>query len=297
MFVQENSLKEVKSYFSSKLANKFSRTEIKLIVKLIVIKRLSINSLSYFNAVDIRFSESDLLYFRNVANRLLDNEPFQYVLGEVEFYNLELNIDERALIPRPETEELVDWLIESVKKNDTPRILDLCAGSGCIALALKSTIKDAEIVAVELSQSALDLIEDNCEKTELVVDFQKMDVLDKEGYSLFEEASFDIWVSNPPYIPEVDKAMMHENVLDYEPHMALFVDDEDPLLFYRIIAEQAQTYLKPGGWLYFEIHEGLAEKMHGMLHDLQFVNIELRKDLQEKDRMMRAQLVISQHES
>ena len=297
MFVKGNNLKDVKAYFSSKLADKFSQSEINLMIKLIVCKRLDVSQSEYLIGHNLLFSESDLLYVREVVQRLLNNEPFQYILGEVEFYGVELKVDKRALIPRPETEELVDWVVMCENMPPDARILDLCAGSGCIAFAIKSQVPDGTITAVEYSDDALALIEENCQKTGLDIGQQSMDVLNKEEYSRFEKFSFDVWVSNPPYIPERDKELMHKNVLEHEPHMALFVEDDDPLVFYRCIAEQARVYLKDQGWLYFEIHEGLAEDVIGMLRMLEFVNIELRKDLQGKDRMVRAQTVNSQHES
>ena len=297
MFVKSNRLSDIKSFYHSKLSSLFSENEINLMLKYLSIKRLNLSSVEYINSMDNLLSESDLLYYNFALKRLLKNEPFQYIIGDVEFYGLELNCDSRALIPRPETEELVDWILSSLDKNTTREIADLCAGSGCIALALKSKIPNAEIIAAELSEEAIALIEENCLKTDLRVIPIKMDVLDDEEYSSFEGNSFDCWVSNPPYIPNKDKQMMSENVLDFEPHIALFVEDNDPLIFYSKLAENAKKYLKNNGFLFFEIHEDYSEEMNAMLKEKGFVNIELRKDLQGKARMMRAQNVISNYES
>jgi len=297
MFVQSNRLSEIKTFFHSKLNSSFSENEINLMLKYLTMKRLDIGSVEYINSSNSLLSESDLLYFNFALKRLLKNEPFQYILGDVEFYGLELNCDTRALIPRPETEELVDWVLETIDKQSKLEIADLCSGSGCIALALKSKLPNSEIIAAELSDSAIELIEENSLKTNLRVIPTRMDVLKENDYSIFDSHSFDCWVSNPPYIPNKEKALMAENVLDFEPHMALFVVDNDPLIFYREIASRAKRYLKDGAYLFFEIHEDLGVEMNELLKQKGFVNIELRKDLQGKARMMRGQHVISSHES
>ena len=293
MFVSSNRLSDIKSYYFEKLSSLFSENEINLMVKYLSIKRLGLTNADYLSSNNILLSESDLLYFNFALKRLLKNEPFQYILGDVEFYGLELNCDSRALIPRPETEELVDWVLESVDKKEILNVLDLCSGSGCIAFGLKSKLPNAEVIAAELSEDAIALIKENSLKTNLNIIPLKMDVLSVDDYSDFDIESFDCWVSNPPYIPNKEKSLMEQNVLDFEPHLALFVDDKEPLVFYQAIAEQAKKYLKPGGLLFFEINENYGNEMEKMLSDLGFLNIELRKDLQGKARMMRAQNVIS----
>lgn len=297
MFVQSNRLSDIKSFYHSRLSSIFSENEINLMLKCLTVKRLSISNIEYINSSGDLLSESDLLYYNFALKRILNNEPFQYIIGDVEFYGLELNCDARALIPRPETEELVDWILSTLDKNAKLEIADLCSGSGCIALSLKSKILNAEIIATELSDDAIALVKENCIKTDLRVIPLKMDVLIDTSYSSFAVNSFDCWVSNPPYIPTKDKQMMSENVLGFEPHMALFVEDNDPLIFYSKLAENAKKYLKDYGYLFFEIHEDYGEEMKSMLELKGFVNIELRKDLQGKARMMRAQNVISSHES
>ena len=297
MFVQGNTLKDLKVYFSTKLSDQFSKSELNLMIKLLVIKRLNISKSDYLTGGDIRFSESDLLYFRDVVKGLQDDEPFQYILGEVEFYGVLMRIDKRALIPRPETEELVDWIVSSFDREKNLKGMDLCAGSGCIGFALKSVLKSANVIAVELSEGANNLIDENIEFTGIELNRHQLDVLAEASFDVFEENSFDCWVSNPPYIPENEMSIMAENVLSHEPHMALFVQDDDPLIFYREIASKAKRFLKHGGSIFFEIHEGLGESVIDLLSALGFVNIELRKDLQGKSRMVRAQSVNSQHES
>lgn len=294
MFVQQNTLDGLRSYFSERLSNQFSASEIKLMLKTFVTTRLNISDTEFMLAGDLRFSESDLLYFRSVVKRLQTNEPFQYISGKTEFYGLELLCDKRALIPRPETEELVDWIVQSADKNSELTIVDLCAGSGCIALGLKSKLPKAKVEAWELSQDALDLITENCPFTGLEIESKKVDVL--KINELNSSKLYDLWVSNPPYIPHLERWRMEENVLAFEPEMALFVADDDPFIFYDRIAKAASTQLVDGGWLYFEIHEDFSEEVMHCLTIHGFVNIELRKDLQGKSRMIRAQRVPSPHE-
>ena len=296
MFVAKNDLTSLKQYFSKKLPD-FSSSEINSIVKQLVVKRLDMDESDYLFSSSLLFSESDLLYFRSAVKRLEENEPFQHVLGEVEFYGLILKSDARALVPRPETEELVDWVVNDFRDQSKLRFVDLCAGSGCIALGLKDNFKTSEVTAIELSNDAISLIKENVLKTELSIDVIEADVLELNNLSTFEKASFDCWVSNPPYIPNKDKKMMHQNVLDFEPGMALFVENDLPLIFYSEISKSAQVYLAEYGWLYFEIHESYGEEMVSLLKSIGFVNIELRKDLQGRDRMIKAQKVSSPNES
>ena len=290
MFVKQNNLTEIKSYFKSKLPEN-SKTEINSMVKQLAIKRLCISPSDFLLSDEILLSESDLLYFRNVVKRLQKNEPFQHIVGEVEFYDVVLKSDKRALVPRPETEELVDWVVQSLNPHEDQLILDLCSGSGCIAFALKSALPKVDLKAIELSKDAIALIQENIKFTELDIDIIHADVLNSESYDCFQKFSFDVWVSNPPYIPNSDKKIMHENVLGFEPHMALFVEDDNPLVFYREIALNAKEYLKNNGYLFFEIHESFGSDMITLLETLGFVNIELRKDMQGRARMMRAQSV------
>lgn len=296
MFVQSNSLREMKDYFHDELKY-FSNSEVNLIVKSFTCKRLNISESEYLLSDDILLSESDLLYFKSCLKRLKNNEPFQYILGSVEFYGIELNIDHRSLIPRPETEELVDWVVSSFNGKQNLVFLDLCAGSGCIPLALKSRFQDAQVYASEFSKEAIDLMSENAKLTKLEIAIKEMDVLDYEHYQIFKENTFDCWVSNPPYIPITEKARMEKNVIEHEPHIALFVDDADPFIFYRAIALQATKFLKDAGLLFFEIHEDYSEAIIELLKDFGFVNIELRKDLQGRNRMVKAQNVFSRYES
>lgn len=288
VFVQINSVKAVKSYFKERLKDFFSESEIKFIVKEAVVSRLGLSSSEYLLSDEHLLSESDLLYFRSIVKRLQKNEPFQYILGRTEFFGLEIKTDKRALIPRPETEELVEWITAYFPKDKELHMLDMCTGSGCIALALKSHFITSTITATDISSEALHLAEENTVQLELPLSLLQLDAT-KTEFSNLQKKFYDCWVSNPPYIPISDKQNMAENVLEYEPHIALFVENDDPLLFYRTIGESALQHLKKGGLLFFELHEDLADSSVELMKELGFINLELKKDLQGKDRMLKVE--------
>jgi release factor glutamine methyltransferase len=288
MFVASNKISDLKQYFKQKLTNHYTNSEIKWMFDEIVMQRLKISKTDLLLSKDLRLSESDLLYVRTIVHRLLEHEPFQYIMGEIEFCDLTLKSDERALIPRPETAELVHWIQESfTEKNEALHILDLCTGSGCIAFALKSKFQNALISGLDISHDALNLANENAKFIQMDVNFFKFDLL-KSSILNFPKKSFDCWVSNPPYIPFKDKIKMHSNVLNFEPHIALFVDDQDALIFYRKIATLAKDYLNENGFLFFEIHENLATQVKYLLENYGFSNIEIKQDLQGKNRMIKA---------
>lgn len=285
MFVQSNTLSATKTYFSKKLQEVYSEREIDFFFRFSAIERLKIDEFDLRKMETILLSESDLLYFRSVANRLLNSEPFQHILGNTEFYGLVLLADSRALIPRPETEELVDWIVKDHKSIPLMSIQDLCTGSGCIALALKNEFQDALVQGVDVSQAALDLARSNASFTNLDVSFVQDDVLEvKIGTS-----SWDVIVSNPPYITDDEKRLMHDNVLNFEPHLALFVPNDKALIFYDKIGRYAFEHLNKNGKLYLEINEFFGGETVALLREIGFTKVELRKDLQGKDRMIKAE--------
>ena len=287
MFVVSNTAESVKSYFIERLSKQFSEREIAFFFKESIKKRLKISDTEMILQKEIRFSESDLLFFRSVVKRLQNNEPFQYIIGETFFYELLIRCDERALIPRPETEELVDWIVHSVDKNQELKLLDVCTGSGCIALALKSILKSSAISATDISLDAIALAKKNALLLGLEVTFLQDNALIDES-DLFENDSLNIIVSNPPYIPMKDKVAMEKNVLDFEPHLALFVADESPLVFYKAIAEKAKRLLKTNGLLFFELHENYAIETKTLVESFGFEEVEIKLGLQGKNRMLKA---------
>jgi release factor glutamine methyltransferase len=285
MFVKDNSLLSVKSYFYDRL-NHFSESELKNMWTEIVCKRFNWSRSDLLMNADFRLSESDLLFVRSYVKRLQENEPFQYILGETEFYGLTIKCDKRALIPRPETEELVDWISEN---STVQTIIDICSGSGCIALGLKSYFKNAKVLGVDISQQANDLARENAEINNLEVVFHSEDVFNSDSDFWSSLSNIDLIVSNPPYIPKNEQINMEKNVLDFEPHLALFVSDNSPIIFYERIADLAIQKLRNGGYLYFELHHLFSQQVELYLKKVGFKNIELKNDLQGKIRMLKAQ--------
>lgn len=217
-------------------------------------------------------------------SELMTFKPVQYVTGIASFYGIELVVDSSVLIPRPETEELVKWVIDENQHREGLEILDIGTGSGCIIIALGKNITGSALSASDISEKVLETAKENAEKNSLHVDFRRVDILHE--ISLAGGKSFDIIVSNPPYVRNSEKAFMQRNVLDFEPSRALFVPDDDPLLFYSAIARFAGKYLKKDGKLYLEINENLGNEMLALLSNQGFSDIVLRKDMQGKDRMI-----------
>lgn len=222
------------------------------------------------------------------VKELSQGRPVQYVIGHSEFCGLDIEVREGVLIPRPETEELVAWVIEKAADIEHPRILDVCTGSGCIALALAARVGEASVVAVDISDEALTIARCNAERLQLGVEFIKDDAL--AHLPNIADRKFDIVVSNPPYIPISERESMHVNVVNFEPDIALFVADDDPLIFYREIAVTAKHILADNGYLLFEIHQPLAQQTVDMLRELGYDAVELRNDCFDKPRMICSQL-------
>ncbi|PXY00911.1 peptide chain release factor N(5)-glutamine methyltransferase [Marinifilum breve] len=215
---------------------------------------------------------------------LKDNKPIQYVLGEADFYELKFKVNRHTLIPRPETEELVHAIINENKEANL-NILDIGTGSGCIPICLAKHLTNANVSSVDISPEAIQTATKNAKRNKVQVIFDERDIL---NWEIYEWEQLDIIVSNPPYVTNAEKEKMEKNVLDFEPHTALFVSDHDPLIFYRRIAELAQDHLKKGGRLYFEINENLGREMTVLLEQKGFSSIQVRKDINGKDRMMSA---------
>ena len=237
---------------------------------------------------------------RDALERLQQNEPVQYIINKASFYGMELYVDKNVLIPRPETEELVDWLVNDVKNAGTPvfergpmqadvtrqlKILDIGTGSGCIALALKKVMPKAEVWGCDISEEALNVARRNGAALDIRVDFQGINFLDAEQQTFLP--SVDLIVSNPPYVPLRDKKTMQRNVVDHEPHTALFVPDDDALVFYKAIAQFAKKRLHQGGTIYLEIHEELGNAVAQLFKSEGYSPVEIKKDMQGKERMVK----------
>jgi release factor glutamine methyltransferase len=227
---------------------------------------------------------------QTAVTALLSHQPVQYVTGTSWFYGMELQVNPHVLIPRPETEELVEWIVQDVRTAQltTPHILDIGTGSGAIPIAIKKELPTAIVQAVDVSEGALETAKENAALQKLAVTFELVDILNKQAWAHLPV--FDIIVSNPPYICQHESADMQEQVVSYEPSLALFVPDEDALLFYREIGLMAKEKLRTGGALYFEINEAFGKETAALLEGMGYVNVEIRKDLFGKDRMVKGVL-------
>jgi len=234
---------------------------------------------------DKEFSEDEISIWTIILEKLKTQIPIQYILGTTHFYGSEFMVDENVLIPRPETEELVDWIVKlnsKTSKKKNLRILDIGTGSGCIAISLAKNIPNSEVFAIDVSEKALAVAEKNSKLNTVSVTFLHKNIL--ETTSL--DQKFDIIVSNPPYVRNLEKSEIKPNVLDNEPHLALFVADDDALIFYKKIAELAAANLNPNGQLFFEINQYLGKETQDLLKSLGIKNSELRKDIYGNDRMI-----------
>lgn len=271
--------------FQDELKAIYPQTEIRQFIRLIFEDLLGFSSTDLMIKGDTLLSQEQLEQLTTVLDRLKMHEPIQYILGSTEFYGLIFKVEPGVLIPRPETEELVDWILNDSTVNKS-RMLDIGTGSGCIALALKANSPQVEVQAWDFSAAALGVARKNGQLLNIDVGFKQVDVLHVKPQDV--EGKFSCIVSNPPYVRELEKEMMENNVLDHEPHSALFVDDHDPLIFYRTIAQLGLSILDDNGALFFEINEYLAKEMQLMLENLGYGQVVCRKDLNGKDRMMKA---------
>jgi release factor glutamine methyltransferase len=234
--------------------------------------------------IELGIAESNILLEK--IEELKQQKPVQYITGQAWFCGLEFKVNEQVLIPRPETEELVDWVVRDHRERPGLRVLDIGTGSGCIAVVLGKSLQEPVIMAVDKSPAAIALAVRNAFLHGAEVNFMQLDVLDPESHKGL--GKFDVIVSNPPYVRLSEKDVMKPNVLDHEPHQALFVPDEDPLIFYRAIARIAGNDLYPGGMVYVEINEGLGEETVQLFRRAGFAEVELRMDIHGKDRMVRS---------
>jgi release factor glutamine methyltransferase len=287
MKMPNNTLTSIKAYFKNELNSFFDATEIESMFSIVVEHYFNITKKDFILTPDKRLSESDLLKVIYCVKGLKTKKPLAYILGEWEFSGLPFKVDENTLIPRPETEELVNLII---KENEGDlNVLDIGTGTGCIPVALKKQNNNYQVFAVDVSKEALKIASQNALLNEVEVTFLEYDIL-KNRNSNFQQ-QLDIIVSNPPYIPESDKADMDANVLDFEPHLALFVANHEPLLFYDAIADFAKINLKNNGRLYFEIHANYGNETLALIESKGFSNVKLIKDINGKDRIVSAQLI------
>ena len=286
-------LKDLENIFHKELDAIYGKEEVTSFFFLCTDAFYKISRLQLALDRDLTITKSEQQPIFNALEDLKNKKPIQYILGETEFYGLPFKVNENTLIPRPETEELVALVIENSKKQkqnpNVYSILDIGTGSGCIAISLARNIENAQVYAMDVSAKAIEKAKENASLNKVVVAFIEADVL-KLRYTELVSVShkFDIIVSNPPYVRNLEKAEIQNNVLDNEPHLALFVEDNNPLIFYKAITELAKEKLKENGQLFFEINEYLGEETKALVESLGFKNVVLIKDMFGKDRMLKA---------
>jgi release factor glutamine methyltransferase len=278
-------MKKTLFFIRDSLSSYYDKNEIEGLIIVLFNTLFGYSRVDIINNHHITLTETEKDRISNIVNRLKNFEPIQYILGETEFYGLKLKVRPGVLIPRGETEELVQQII-SDKFFSSPTILDIGTGSGCIAIALKINLPTANVVAFDVSEEALEVARENAALNQVEVSFFQYDIL--KPHSFVEENTWNIIVSNPPYITNNEKKLMANNVLEHEPHLALFVPDSDPLLFYRAIANFGRTHLTDNGLIYFEINEAFGRETSQLLADHGYTNIKLIKDIHGKDRMISA---------
>ena len=303
-------IKQYRTHFIQALLSIYDLGEAESFFYLILEEKQQLKRIDLALNPDLIFSNAEIQLWNSILEQLQKEIPIQYLLGKTSFYGLDFEVNENVLIPRPETEELVEWIIQSQKVEVRSgklemgsgklgeeqsaklereqqirkiNILDIGTGSGCIAIALAKNLPNAEVFAVDVSEKALATAQKNAIINEVNVTLLKKNILETDDL----EQQFDLIVSNPPYVRELEKKEIKKNVLDYEPHLALFVADNDALVFYRKIAELAQKNLSPKGQLFFEINQYLGKEMMELLEKMNFQNIELRQDIYGNDRMIR----------
>lgn len=313
MRIPSNRVRDIERYFLSELKPYYPEPEIRQFVRMLFQHIMGWDTVHFMLNRESTINQSDLLKFHWAAEDLKKYRPIQHIIGQCEFCGCTLEVNSSVLIPRPETEEIVEKTLSLLPHRDEhPAVLDICTGSGCIAIAIAKAIPNAKVYAIDLSSDALEVAGRNAIQNQVDVTFHKADVLNdldsifvlpRPGRTFLSmpspendncketnfDTSYDIIISNPPYVKASERENMRRNVCDYEPSMALFVSDDDPLVFYRAIGRYATTHLKDKGILVFEINESLGEETSSLLRSMGF-DTELQKDFRGKDRMIVCQL-------
>lgn len=285
-------IKEYRTQFIQELTPIYDAGEAESFFYLILEEKNQLKRIDLALRPELDFSEEEMVVWNSILEQLKKEIPIQYLLGKTSFYGLDFEVNESVLIPRPETEELVGWILSNnriIQKSNPEtsglKILDIGTGSGCIAISLAKNITNSQVYAIDISEKALATAKKNAELNTVNVTFINQNILETEDL----KQQFDIIVSNPPYVRNLEKEEIKKNVLDNEPHLALFVEDNDALIFYRKIAKLAQKNLSENGQLFFEINQYLGKEMIDLLEKMNFKNIELRKDIYGNDRMISCQ--------
>lgn len=283
-------LKALSNQFHQQLDIIYGKDEVNSFLGLLNEHYLKLQRIDIILNPEIELSSEQVQLFLDALDALTAQKPIQYIIGKTEFYGLTFAVNEHTLIPRPETEELVDFVLEDLaSSNNKPmKILDIGTGTGCIPISLAKNYSNSQIFAIDISEGALKVAQHNADLNDVKVEFFQDDIMNiRHNEAIVPSQSFDVIVSNPPYVRQLEKAKMKPNVLDYEPHLALFVEDDNALQFYKAICEYAKDRLVVGGALFFEINEYLGQDMIALLKDFGFNNIELRQDVFGKDRMIK----------
>jgi len=277
-------LSQLRNEFQNGLQDEFPSTEILSFFYILTEEYLEMRRVDIALNPAQEISKEAQTKFESALNRLKKQEPIQYITGSTEFFTRKFLVNKSVLIPRPETEELVEWIISDYRNTEGQlKVLDIGTGTGCISISLKKELKDSEVSSYDISSEALLIAKRNAKLNAAEVTFQKLDILKTDSL----DDNFDIIVSNPPYVRELEKKAMHKNVLDHEPKLALYVEDDDALLFYSKIAELASKFLNKDGRLYFEINQYLPEETKSLVEQFGF-EAELKKDIFGNYRMLKA---------
>ena len=272
---------DILPYFLNELLDFYDENELKSIMYISIDFHLGLTRSGTILQSERILKDEEISVFINIVDRLQKMEPIQYILSETKFYGLSFHTKKGILIPRPETEELVDWILKD-NQGSEKKYLDIGTGSGCIIISLAKNLKGM-FDAIDISEDSIRISEENSIKNKVNINLKKTDILCSEL-----KGEWDVIVSNPPYVLRSEKEVMNKNVLNWEPETALFVEDTDPLLFYEEISKKALTVLRKNGYLYFEINEKFGNETIKLLEEIGFVNIELKKDINGKDRMIKA---------
>ncbi|KOY50714.1 peptide chain release factor N(5)-glutamine methyltransferase [Polaribacter dokdonensis] len=284
-------LKEYRTLFNTSLSELYPKTEIDTFLILLIEEYLGLTRVDLVIKADSKIEDSKLLILNKALERLQKEEPIQYIIGHTEFFGHPFFVNQNTLIPRPETEELVAWIIDEVRNNSNYTnkqisILDIGTGSGCIPISLAKELNNASISAIDVSEKALEIAKKNAIENQVNINFITKDILQTIDLNM----QFDIIISNPPYVRNLEKAEINNNVLENEPHLALFVEDNNALIFYDKIADLAKNHLNKNGCLFFEINQYLGKETSTLLKNKAFKNIELKQDIFKNDRMLKATL-------
>ncbi len=278
-----NKLIDLRKQYLEELSAFYDLTEAKSMLSILIQHFFSLSLASLLSKPDFRLSESEMLQLHFAVKELKKYRPVQYIVGDTEFFGLPIKVNESVLIPRPETEELLE-LILSNEKEKGQKILDIGTGSGCIAIALSKNMSEAQLTGIDISTDALEIAAENCAINQTTIKFEQIDILDQNQWNLLEQ--FDLIVSNPPYVTHFEKNKMQENVLNYEPHLALFVPDNNALVFYEAILDFSMKHLNINGRFYFEINESKGDEIVKLAISKSFSKVKLHQDIHGKNRFI-----------